>query len=131
MPEPVMANMDLSNIKVPTYLKLAQITIGLIGFFYIVYVGQDILIPFTFAVIIGILLNPVVNFLVKKGINRVVAICLALFGITLFAAGVGYFIGSQLAHFSDTLPQFKQKFRGLEKDTMEWISQTFNVSKPK
>jgi predicted PurR-regulated permease PerM len=123
--------MERSNLKLPTYLKLAQITIGLIGFFYILYVGQDIIIPITFAVIIGILLNPVVNFLVKKGTNRVVAICLALAGITLVAAAVGYFIGSQLAHFSDTLPQFKQKFKVLEKDGIEWISETFNVSKQK
>jgi len=123
--------MESPNLKIPTYLKLAQIIIGLIGLFYILYVGQDIIIPVIFAVIIGILLNPVVNFLVKKGVNRVVAISLALVGLIIVGAGIGFFIGSQLAHFVDTLPQFKQKFQVLQKDAIDWVSQTFNVSKPR
>jgi predicted PurR-regulated permease PerM len=120
-----------STTKPPIYTKLTQIIVGLIGFFFILWIGQDIIVPITFAIIIAILLNPVVNFLVRKGLNRVVAISLALIGLTLIAAGIGYFIGSQLAHFSDTLPQFKEKFALLQKDAISWVSETFNVSKPK
>jgi predicted PurR-regulated permease PerM len=123
--------MELTSTKFPTYAKLALIIVGLIGFFYILYVGQEILIPITFAVIIGILLNPVVNYLVRKGINRVVAIVVSLLGITIIAAGIGFFIGSQLSHFSDTFPQFKEKFGVLQKDAIDWVSQTLNISKPK
>jgi predicted PurR-regulated permease PerM len=125
------SKMELTSTKFPTYAKLALIIVGLIGFFYILYVGQDILIPIAFAVIIGILLNPVVNYLVRKGINRVVAIVLSLLGITVIAAAVGFFIGSQLAHFSDTFPQFKERFAVLEKDATNWVSQTLAISKPK
>ena len=120
-----------SASKIPVYLKLAQITIGLIGFFFILYVGQDILIPLTFAVIIGILLNPVVNYMERKGINRVLAISLALIGMTAIAVGVGLFIGTQLTHFSDTAPQFKEKFQVLQNDVVDWVSQTLNISKAK
>jgi predicted PurR-regulated permease PerM len=123
--------MELSTIKLPTYAKLAQIIIGLIGFFYILYIGQAIIIPIIFAVIIGILLNPIVNFLVRKGVNRVIAISFALISVTIIAAAIGLFIGSQLAHFSETFPQFKEKFSILQKDAIDWVSQTFNISKPK
>ncbi|MEJ1237935.1 AI-2E family transporter [Chryseolinea sp. T2] len=121
--------MDFPQVKLPTYLKLAQIIVGLIGFFYILYIGQDIFIPLTFAVIIGILLNPIVNFLVRKGLNRVLAISMAILGVSVVAVGIGLFIGSQLAHFSDTFPQFKEKFGILQKDAIDWTAQTFNISK--
>jgi len=123
--------MSDSSLKFPIYAKLAQITIGLIGIFFILYIGQDILIPVVFAVVIAILLNPIVNWLVAKGIHRVVAIALALLGIMLVSAGLGYFIGSQMAMFSDTFPQFKQKFGVLQDDFVQWISSTFNISESK
>ncbi|MEJ7644862.1 MAG: AI-2E family transporter [Chryseolinea sp.] len=120
-----------STTKLPIYTKLAQIIVGLIGFFFILYIGQEIIVPITFAIIIAILLNPVVNFLVRKGVNRVLAISIALIGVSAIAVGIGFFIGSQLAHFSDTLPQFKEKFGVLQKDAIDWVSETFNVSKTK
>ncbi|MCW3102005.1 MAG: yhhT [Bacteroidetes bacterium] len=117
--------------KLPAYIAFSQITIGILAFFYIIYIGQDILIPLVFALIISILLNPVVNFLLRIGINRVIAI---LFSITLLIVVVGgilFFIGSQLTLFSDALPQLKEKFNSLTAEALNWCSQTFKISKPK
>jgi len=52
--------------KLPLYHKLSIIVIGLFIFFYILFLGQEILVPLTFAWILAILLNPVVNFLTRK-----------------------------------------------------------------
>ncbi|NOT76209.1 MAG: AI-2E family transporter [Cyclobacteriaceae bacterium] len=122
---------DSSAIKLPVYAKLTFIIIGIIGLFYILYIGQEILLPVIFAVVIAILLNPVVNFLINKKVNRVVAILLALLLVMLVSGGLGYFIGSQLALFSDTFPKFKEKFTVLEHDTIQWVSSTFNISNAK
>lgn len=120
-----------SVIKLPTYAKLAQVIVGLIGLFFILYIGRQILIPLTFAVVISILLNPIVNYLHSKGLNRVLAIAITLLGVAIIAGGVGFFIGAQISHFTDTLPQFKEKFTVLQKDATHWMSETFGIGKPK
>ncbi len=120
-----------NNSSIPFYLKLAQITIGLIGLTYIMYVGQEIIVPLLFSLIIAILLNPFVNFLIRKRCNRVIAISLSVLFATIFTLGLLYFIGSQMAMFSDALPELKQKFNTMFNDSVLWISQNFNISTAK
>jgi predicted PurR-regulated permease PerM len=117
--------------KPPLYEKLSIIVMGLLSFFFILYIGKDILVPIIFSTIIAILLNPIVNFLCKKGINKVVAILIVLVGAIILIFALMYFIGSQATMFSDSMPQFKQKFSLIFNDIINWVSQTFNVSKPK
>ncbi len=123
--------MEHTATKLPVYTKLAQIILGLIGFFFILYIGQDILIPVSFALIIAILLNPIVEFLMRKGVHRILAIAIALLGMMLISVVVGYFIVSQMARFSESFPQFKEKFTVLTQDVLNWVSETFNISKQK
>jgi predicted PurR-regulated permease PerM len=123
--------MDSSSFKVPIYLKLAQIIMGLLAFFYILYIGQGIIIPFVLATIVAILLNPIVNFLMNKKFNKIIAIVLAILTASIVIGGVLFFIGSQLMMFSDAAPQFKQKFDVFAQQAIDWISHTFNLSKPK
>lgn len=123
--------MDNSVVKLPVYSKLAQVLLGIIAFFYILYIGQGIIIPLVFATILAILLNPVVNYLTRKKINRVLAILLAITGAIILIGGLGYFIVSQATMFSETLPQLKEKVLSLFQDLIVWVSQTFNVSTQK
>jgi predicted PurR-regulated permease PerM len=113
------------------YSRFAQIIVGVIGLFYILYVGQEILIPVVFAVLLAILLNPVVNFLCARKINRIVSIIMAMVGGTIIVAAVGYFVISQISNFADSFPLFKEKFGILLDDVFKWISQTFKISEGK
>lgn len=115
----------------PFYFKLSHILIGIVGFIFIMVVGQDIIAPLIFAMIIAILLNPIVNFLVKKRVNRVLAISISLILALLFTTGLIYFIGSQISLFSDALPQLKQRFLAMFNHTEVWISKHFNISTSK
>lgn len=119
-----------TNAHLPLYLKFTQVVIGIVAFFFILYIGRGIAIPLVFAMILAILLNPVVNFLERK-INRIVAIALVVFFALLIIIGVIYFISSQVGVFSEALSQLKQKFTLLLIDIVNWISQTFNVSTEK
>ncbi len=121
--------MDANEIKVPFSLKFTTILLGILAFFYILYIGQDIIIPILFSMIIAIVLNPFVNFMCNKGIGRVLAIFIALFVSIIFLTALIYFIGSQLIGFSENLPQLKLRFAVMFKDTVDWISHTFNLSK--
>ncbi len=123
--------MDTTTGKLPVYAKLSLCIIGLLAFFYILYIGQDILVPLIFATIIAILLNPVVNFLCRKGMNKVVAILLVLTVALLVISAIMYFMGSQVSMFSESVPQLKKKIALIFNDIIDWVSQKFNVAKPK
>ncbi len=117
--------------NIPNYFKVSVIILGLLGFFFILWIGQNILVPLTFAGIISILLNPVVNFFIGKGINRIVAISIAITLLIIVVTGIMLFIGSQVSMFSDSWPQLKTKFNELLNDGLRWVSQTFNIGKSK
>ena len=106
--------MDNAGINVPIYTKLAQILFIIIGGFFILYIGQNILVPIIFATILAILLNPVVKYLTRRKINRVQGILLVLSRAIILLAGFSYFIDSQASLFTETSPQNstqKKKYR--------------------
>lgn len=113
--------------KLPLYHKLSIVIIGLFIFFYILFIGREILVPLTFSWILAILLNPVVNFFIRKKINKVIAIGLAIVLMILVAGGILLFIGSQLSMFADSFPELKQKFNELVHKGLIWFSHTFNI----
>ncbi|MEO8172372.1 MAG: AI-2E family transporter [Sediminibacterium sp.] len=117
-------------VNLPVYHKLSLIVLGILGFFYILYIGGDILVPLVFSFIFAIVLNPVVNFFCGKGLNRVLAIFVTLFISFIAILGILYFIGIQLSLFTESLPQFKQHFGELVEDVTVWVSEKFHIAKP-
>src|SRR6478672_3064983 len=89
--------------ETPFYKKATIILVGLVFFFYILKWLAVVLIPFAFAGLISILLNPLFNRLNRK-LPRIPAILLTLLIATLFVAGVVYFLSSQISKFSESMP---------------------------
>jgi predicted PurR-regulated permease PerM len=101
------------DLKLPFYAKAAILLIGLFALLIILYVAQGIIVPFIFAIIIAILLNPIVNFFTKLKINRLFAIIITLFLTFLIFAGFGLLFISQLDRFGESWPLLVEKFNGL------------------
>lgn len=97
-------------------------------FVYLLFVLRSILVPLAFALMIGILLNPLVNFLQLKKINRIVAITLSLLVAILFVAGLMYFISSQVARFSENMPVLERKFLSLFNNLQVWLQDNYSLS---
>ena len=116
------------NSSLPFYLKFSQIIIGLLAFFYILYIGQEIILPLIYATVLAILLNPLVNKLHNKKINRNVAILLVLLLAFVVVGSLVYFISSQATMFSDTFPELEKKFNALFNQVVGWFADTFNIS---
>jgi predicted PurR-regulated permease PerM len=114
---------------VPFYVKASQILMGLIAFLFIMYIGQGIILPFLFAIIIAIMLNPVVDYLCSKKVNRILAIVIAILGALLILFLLGYFLSSQVAAFSEQFPKFKEKSAELFDQLIGWVSNTFGLNK--
>ncbi len=119
-------NMETSS-TLAFCLKVSMLLVGLVAFFFILYIGKPILAPLIFATILAIVLNPLVGYLTHKGVNRVVAIAMAVLLAVAVIAGLVYFLSSQLAHFSESFPVVKTKFKVLIDETVRWASQYFNV----
>jgi predicted PurR-regulated permease PerM len=87
----------MKTMVLSAYLKLACIIIILIGGGYLVIIGEEILLPLSFAFLISLLLLPVCNFMENKlrfsrSIASIVAVVLLLISVCL----IFYSIGSQI-----------------------------------
>jgi predicted PurR-regulated permease PerM len=115
----------------PFYIKAPMVVIGIYLFFYILFLLQDILVPFAFAGLIAILLNPVYNRLQKWRVNKILAISLTILLAILVVAMVLLFLSSQIVQFGDMLPQLKAKTLSLLHEVQTWLSSRFGISTQK
>lgn len=120
-----------AEIKIPLYAKLSQILLGIFILFFILYIGQTIIVPIIFSFIIAILLNPIVNYLSRKKVNRFVAILITILLAIICLAALIYFITSQIIMFGEMLPELEEKIGALISQSIQWTSQIFNVSTEK
>ncbi|KAA0993824.1 AI-2E family transporter [Dyadobacter aurulentus] len=115
----------------PFYIKAPMILIGLYLIVYILALLQDIIVPFAFAGLIAILLNPVYNRLQKWNVNKILAIVLTILAAFLVVAGIMFFLSSQIVQFGEMLPQLEKKTMALLHDLQAWLSSTFGMSTQK
>jgi len=99
--------------KYPFYVRATIILLGLILFSYAMANLRDILIPFSFALFLGILLNPLMERLMGWRVPRVAAITIALLVAVLVIGGVWYFLATQMMHFTSQVPALEKKLDAL------------------
>lgn len=116
------------EITFPLYARAVTILFGMVVFAFILVMGKNIIVPLIYATIFAILLNPLVDYLHAKGLNRIIAIALSLLAGMLCAAVLIYFVTSQVSRFTDEFPQLKEKFNFFLSEITDWVSQTFNIS---
>lgn len=113
--------------KTPLLVHVSQIILGLLALFYILYVGQGIILPLIYALILAIILNPLTNFFCRFGLNRVLAILFTLVIFLLLLYLVFYFIISQSSRLSASLPLLEQKLNQLLDGGTQWVAHTFKI----
>jgi predicted PurR-regulated permease PerM len=117
--------------KIPFYARMALTLTGIFVFVYTMYIGQDIIIPVIYATIIAILLNPLVNYITRKKVNKLVAISIAVVLAMSAVVGLLYIISTQLGMFSETYPRMKEKFGEASAGFVRWVSETFSMKEAK
>ena len=115
----------------PFYIKAPMVLIGLYLFFNILNLLQEIMVPFAFAGLIAVLLNPVYNRFQKWNFNKIVAIVLTIFIAIVVVAGIMFFLSSQIAQFGDMVPQLEKKAIKLLDNLQVWLSSSFGISTEK
>jgi predicted PurR-regulated permease PerM len=116
-----------TSFKIPFYARAALIFISAFALVFTLHIGRDIIVPILYATIIAILLNPFVNYLIRRKLPKLIAISLAVLLAIFVAVGILYLLSTQLSMFSETYPQLKQKFNTTSTEFVQWISEKFNI----
>lgn len=114
----------------PFYFKATVILLGLVLFFYIMSVLAGVLVPFAFAGLFAILLNPLFNRLARK-MPRIPAILVTLLIAMLVVAGLFYFLSTRIAMFSNDFPLIKEKFTSLLNQLQTWVQKQMGAGAAK
>ena len=99
--------------------------IGIIAFatvLALLYFGRDVLIPFTVALILSLLIAPLVRRLRRIGLGRVPSVLVAVLISALVVTAAAGVLGSQVLRMAESLPQYEktiqQKLRDLDDMTV-------------
>jgi predicted PurR-regulated permease PerM len=74
----------------------------------LLYLGREVLVPITLALILSLLMAPPVRWLRKIGLGHAPSVLIAVLVLVMFLVGLTTIIGSQLAHMASSLPQYEQ-----------------------
>lgn len=123
--------MIIKEVKLPLYVKVVFLFIGLFAIITGMYIAKSLIIPLVFALLIAILLNPVVNFFIRIRTNRVVAIVITLFLTLIVLAAFGALLFSQVSRFSESWPALVDKFTLMLDQAIHWTSGYFDINQGK
>jgi len=103
------SNMDSEKVLDISWGTLIKISV-MVLLLYFLYLIRDILIWFVFAIVISVLFNPVINFLHKKRVPRVLAasfIYVVVFGgLILFLYSIASVFLVEVQRFSENFPKY-------------------------
>ena len=111
--------------------RLTYILFSIGSIIGIIYIGQDIIIPIAFAVLLSVLLLPINNFLEQKKVPRVLSIIISLFISLLLISTVIYFLAFQIASFMDDLPAIKAQLQTHFHNFQNWLYLKINLTPTK
>lgn len=119
--------MQITN-RSPLYVQLGFKFLLIFFICYFIYIAQDILVPFAFAVLLSVLLLPLVNFLEGKNVPRVLSIALSLLLSIIFISLIIYFLSTQIANFVDDIPSIKKHLNEHWITLQKWIKLKLHIS---
>lgn len=119
----------INNIKRVSYsqkLSYQLLMILLIGIF--IYLGQGVLVPIYFSILLSILLLPITNFLEKCYFPSTLANFIAVIFALALIAGIIYFLSSQMAVFLKDVTSIREHLTEHIATLQNWVQQKLHIS---
>ncbi len=104
---------------------------GLLAFVCMLYLAGTVIVPLIYSTLIAVVLNPVVNFLVRKKVPRVLAIFITLITMIVLSITIVLLLSAQIVQLSQSFPLVSVKLDKLSAQTISWLSAHLNISKSK
>jgi len=117
------------QLKFPFLIRWSLLCVGLYVFVSMLSIAQDIILPLIYATIIAVLLSPLVRFLVRKKIHRILSISFVLLISFLIIAGFVLLLISQVDLLREAWPRLSGRFALLFKQTVIWVSDYTSISR--
>ncbi len=116
-------------LKFPLYAKLTAVLLGLIALIFVLYIGQDILVPVMMSFLFAILLYPMVQFLKSKlYFPHVLAVMLAVILFVLFFIGIFVFLSFQISDFAEDFDKIERNINIHLKNIQGFVRDNFHLS---
>src|SRR5690606_7428825 len=112
----------------PFYKKLAFNLLTLVLLGGILYVGQSILVPLFFSILLATLLYPVVAFLRRWKIPHPVAIIMSLLVRMALIVWISYFLLRQMVSCFADIDVIKERLNELFTSLQVWVREHFNIN---
>ena len=93
----------------------------------LLYVGRDVLIPITLALILSLLIAPWVRTMRRLGLGPTFSVLLAVFTMALGFASVAAVIGVQVVRMAASLPQYEATIEDKVATVNSWTSSALNA----
>ena len=116
------------NNQSPLYVKLGFKFLVIFFIVLFIYVAQNILIPFAFAILLALVLLPIVQYLELKKLSKVMSISVAILLALSIISGVIYFLSSQITSFMRDIPSIREHITDHFIKIQNWIKLKFNIS---
>lgn len=109
-------------------LEMLQLTV-LVSI--LLYFGRPLFIPLSLSMLISFILYPICKWLEQKGLHKVIAIFIPIFGLMLFFGAIFYLLVSQMIQFSNEWGLFKIKILETVNQLSLFIVERFDYSSEK
>jgi predicted PurR-regulated permease PerM len=129
-PSPIHQGMAIAHEE-PFYKRLSFNLITLALLATLLYLGNGILIPLFFSILLATLLLPVVNFLQRIRVHRVLSILLSILVSMLFIVGIIYLLSRQIGLFLEDSDTIKDRVTELIQSFQAWIDDKFSINASK
>ena len=103
----------------PRGREIAEDIIAGAGVLGLLYVGREVLVPITLAVILSLVLLPLVRRLKRFGLGQTSAVLASVSALAVFIAGLATVIGVQVVHVAASLPQYEETIQAKVKSLRE------------
>jgi predicted PurR-regulated permease PerM len=113
--------------RYPFYIRATVILFGLVLCSFALASLRGILIPFSFAVFLAVLLNPLMERLMRWKVGKVAAISISLIAAILVISGIWYFLANQMMQFTDQLPVLQKKTGELITKLQQYLLEHWSV----
>src|SRR5690554_4316590 len=110
-------------------VRLACVLFSLITIVYISIIGKSVLVPLLIGFLIAMLMLPFSNFQERKlKFSRILSSLISAIVFSLIILGVFFLIGTQVAHFQEDWPEFKEQIINLFHDAQVFVYDRFEIS---
>jgi predicted PurR-regulated permease PerM len=113
--------------RFPKSVRLAFLLVSLILLIYVMVQAKQFLYPLAFAFLLAYMLYPVVNFLEKKYVPRILSILIGLVIVIVILYGAGFFIFRRIGTLIEDMPSLKKQALDNVDVFLQSIQNTFGI----